>query len=78
MLLGLASCKRWDILQEKQLLLLGEALENDEVPSGQGQNHDTTLKRFGDTCWGSHYGTLLHIISLFPYIISMLEVSGKD
>ncbi|KAH9802996.1 DUF4371 domain-containing protein [Citrus sinensis] len=67
-----------NILQEKQLLLLGEALENDEVPSGQGQNHETTLKRFGDTCWGSHYGTLLHIISLFPYIISMLEVSGKD
>ncbi|KAH9688484.1 TTF-type domain-containing protein [Citrus sinensis] len=27
---------------------------------------------------GSHYGTLLHIISLFPHIISVLEIVAKD
>ncbi|ESR45578.1 hypothetical protein CICLE_v10003781mg, partial [Citrus x clementina] len=55
-----------------------EALENDDLPSGQGQNQEITLKRFGDTQWGSHYGTLLHIISLFPHIISVLEIVAKD
>ncbi|KDO47792.1 hypothetical protein CISIN_1g044782mg, partial [Citrus sinensis] len=64
--------------QEKQLLSVVEALENDDLPSGQGQNQEITLKRFGDTQWGSHYGTLLHIISLFPHIISVLEIVAKD
>ncbi|KAH9751300.1 TTF-type domain-containing protein [Citrus sinensis] len=50
-----ASCKRRDILREKQLLSVVEALENDDLPSGQGQNQEITLKRFGDTRWGSHY-----------------------
>ncbi|KDO42614.1 hypothetical protein CISIN_1g044298mg, partial [Citrus sinensis] len=66
------------ILREKQLLSVVEALENDDLPSGQGQNQETTLKCFGDTCWGSHYGTLLCIISLFPHIISVLEIIAKD
>ena len=70
--------KRRDILREKQLLSVVEALENDDLPSGQGQNQETTLKCFGDTCWGSHYGTLLCIISLFPHIISVLEIIAKD
>jgi len=70
--------KRRDILREKQLLSVVEALENDDLPSGQGQNQEITLKRFGDTRWGSHYGTLLRIISLFPHIISVLEIVAKD
>ena len=36
------------------------------------------MKRFGDACWSPHYGTLLHIISLFPHIISVLEIVAKD
>ncbi|XP_052299746.1 uncharacterized protein LOC102628599 [Citrus sinensis] len=73
-----ASCKRRDILREKQLLSVVEALENDDLPSGQGQNQEITLKHFGDTCWGSHYGTLLRIISLFPHIINVLEIVAKE
>ncbi|ESR50625.1 hypothetical protein CICLE_v10033313mg [Citrus x clementina] len=70
--------KRRDILREKQLLSVVEALENDDLPSEQDQNQETTLKCFGDTRWGSHYGTLLCIISLFPHIISVLEIMAKD
>ncbi|ESR36962.1 TTF-type domain-containing protein [Citrus sinensis] len=62
----------------KQLLSIVEALENDDISSGQGQNPETALKHFGDTCWGSHYGTLLHIICLFPHIISVLEIVAND
>ncbi|KAH9697276.1 TTF-type domain-containing protein [Citrus sinensis] len=58
----------------KQLLSIVEVLENDDLSSGQGQNPETALKHFGDTCWGSHYGTLLHIICLFPHIISVPEL----
>ncbi|KDO40645.1 hypothetical protein CISIN_1g043936mg, partial [Citrus sinensis] len=50
-----ASCKRRDILREKQLLSIVKALENDDLSSRQGQNQKTTLKRFVNTCWGSHY-----------------------
>ena len=64
--------------QEKQLLSVIELLENDDLPSGQDQNQENTLKRFGNTCWGSHYGTLLRIISLFLHIISVLEIVAKD
>ncbi|KAH9754492.1 TTF-type domain-containing protein [Citrus sinensis] len=62
-----ASCKRRDILQEKQLLSVWARPKSRDY-----------LKRFGDACWSPHYGTLLHIISLFPHIISVLEIVAKD
>ncbi|KAH9686893.1 TTF-type domain-containing protein [Citrus sinensis] len=55
-----------------------EALENDDLLSGQGQNQEITLKCFSDTRWGSHYSTLLRIIFLFPHMISLLEIVAKD
>ncbi|XP_058741882.1 uncharacterized protein LOC131614290 [Vicia villosa] len=51
------SCKRQEILRESQMLKVQEAL----------------LKRAGDTRWGSHYGTLLSLISLFTSVIDVLE-----
>ena len=50
-----ASCRHRDILRENQLLSIVEALENDNLSSRQGKNQKTTLKRFVNTCWGSHY-----------------------
>ncbi|XP_070682427.1 uncharacterized protein [Malus domestica] len=40
-----ASSKRRDILREKHAHVVLEALENNELSSGQGLNQDTTLKR---------------------------------
>ena len=45
-----ALCKRRDILKEKKLLSVVEPLENDDLPSGQGQNQEITLICFGDIC----------------------------
>ncbi|KAK1377581.1 Zinc finger MYM-type protein 1-like protein [Heracleum sosnowskyi] len=59
-----ASTKRSDILQEKQIARIAKALENEEIESGRGLNQSTNLKRHGDTRWGSHYGTLLSLITL--------------
>ncbi|XP_038698004.1 zinc finger MYM-type protein 1-like [Tripterygium wilfordii] len=49
------SCKRRDILRDKQEAKIIEALEGGEISSGRGLNQETTLRRHGDTRWGSHY-----------------------
>ena len=72
------SCKRHNVLREKQALAIVKAISNDEISSGQGQNQETNLKRFGDTRWGSHYGTLLSIITMFQSIIDVLEIIVED
>ncbi|XP_020992024.1 uncharacterized protein LOC107474014 [Arachis duranensis] len=56
-----ASCKRKDMLRESQMQKTIVALQNGDVSSGRGLNQETTLKRAGDTRWGSHYGTILRV-----------------
>ncbi|KAJ0981450.1 hypothetical protein J5N97_009705 [Dioscorea zingiberensis] len=73
-----ASPKRSDILQEKQIAHISQALQNGEVASGRGLNQSTTLKRHGDTRWGSHYGTLLSLLTLFSSTIEVLEIIVDD
>jgi hypothetical protein len=41
-------------------------------------NQEIGLKQVGDTCWGSHYGTLLNLIALFLSMIDVLEVIEED
>ncbi|XP_058783055.1 uncharacterized protein LOC131657706 [Vicia villosa] len=73
-----ASCKRRDILRESQILKVMEALESGEILTGRGLNQETTLTRAGDTRWGSHYGTLLRLVSLFPSVCDVLDIILKD
>lgn len=44
-----ASCKRWDILREKQVEKVIKGLKSGELSSGQGLNQETSLKRSSDT-----------------------------
>ena len=37
-------------------------------------NQETTLKRAGDTRWGSHFPTLCSLTDLFSSVIDVLEV----
>ncbi|XP_075492408.1 uncharacterized protein LOC142530458 [Primulina tabacum] len=68
-----ASCKRYDLLREKHSDFIVEALERDEISSGRGLNQETTLQRAGDTCWGSHYNSL--IIKKLPFnVLKMIPV----
>ena len=73
-----ASTKRRDILQEKHAQAVIKALDDGELSSGRGLNQEVTLKRSADTRWGSHYGTLLSIITMFPSIIYMLEIISNE
>ncbi|XP_057756353.1 uncharacterized protein LOC130975600 [Arachis stenosperma] len=73
-----ASCKRKDMLRESQMQKTIVALQNGDVSSGRGLNQETTLKRAGDTRWGSHYGTILSLISIFSSVVEVLEVIEED
>ncbi|GAV72462.1 LOW QUALITY PROTEIN: DUF4371 domain-containing protein, partial [Cephalotus follicularis] len=73
-----ASCKRRDILREKEAARLTKALGSGEVTSGQGLNQETSLKRAGETRWGSHYGALMNLILMFSSVIDVLEIVRMD
>ena len=73
-----ASAKRCDILREKQQAKIVEALKSGEISTGRGLNQETSLKRAGDTRWGSHYGTLLNMIIMFSSVVDVLDVIVDD
>ncbi|XP_057760207.1 uncharacterized protein LOC130980562 [Arachis stenosperma] len=73
-----ASCKRKDMLCESQMQKTIVALQNGDVSSGRGLNKKTTLKRASDTRWGSHYGTILSLISIFSSVVEVFEVIEED
>ncbi|XP_028091965.1 uncharacterized protein LOC114292255 [Camellia sinensis] len=73
-----ASCKRRDIVREKQAAKVAETLNTGELSSGQGLNQETNLKHAGDTRWGSYYGTLVSLTSMFSTVIDVLEMILED
>ncbi|XP_050233431.2 uncharacterized protein LOC126681917 [Mercurialis annua] len=72
------SCKRMDMLREKQLEKILQGIENDEIMTGRGLNQQRSLKRPSDTRWSSHYGTLMNLIHLFSSITDVLEYIGEN
>ncbi|CAN6571081.1 unnamed protein product [Malus baccata var. baccata] len=55
-----------------------ETLNSGEFTSGKGKNQETTLKRAGEKRWGSHFGTLVSIMTMFSSILDGLEVIAYD
>ena len=41
-------------------------------------NQETNLKRSGNTCWGSYYGTILNLILMFSIVIDVLKIIEED
>uniref|UniRef100_A0A2N9GDV8 DUF4371 domain-containing protein n=1 Tax=Fagus sylvatica TaxID=28930 RepID=A0A2N9GDV8_FAGSY len=72
------SCKRLDLLKEKQATRVVESVHNGELPSGQGLNQETSLKRSCDTRWSSHYNTMISLIDMFPSIVDVLDAVAED
>ena len=58
--------------------IISQAVKNGEIASGRRQKQQTSLKRHGDACWGSHYGTLISLIIMFLSIIEVLEIIVDD
>ena len=72
------SCKRQDTLRDAQFTKIKEDLENSVCRSGQDLNQKINLKRLGDTCWGSYYGTILNLILMFSSVVDILEIIEED
>ena len=66
------SCKRRDAFRDAQFAKIKKDLENSVRRSRQGLNQETNLKRPGDTCWGSYYGTILNLILMFSAVVDIL------
>ncbi|XP_022856648.1 uncharacterized protein LOC111377755, partial [Olea europaea var. sylvestris] len=72
------SAQQSDLIREKQRLKILEALSVGEISSGRGLNQETTLKRSGDTCWGSYYSCLINMILMFSAIVDVVEAIATD
>ncbi|XP_022855980.1 uncharacterized protein LOC111377152 [Olea europaea var. sylvestris] len=72
------SAKQIDLIREKQRLKIHEALSVGEISSGRGLNQETTLKHFGDICWGSYYSCLINMILMFSATVDVVEAIATD
>ncbi|CAM8982926.1 unnamed protein product [Rhodiola kirilowii] len=57
---------------------LVEMLANGEISTGKGLNQETSLARPGATRWGSHFTTIIRLLSLWPSTIKVLGNIFKD
>jgi hypothetical protein len=72
------SCKKIRMLRIAQAEYMIEALKLGEVETGQGLNQEMGLARPGDTRWGSHYRTVMHVMALYPSIRKVLYRIGNE
>ncbi|XP_050207304.1 uncharacterized protein LOC126656743 [Mercurialis annua] len=68
-----ASCKRKDALRQSQHDRIVARIESGEISSGRGLHQETSLARPGDTRWGSHYYTVLRILSMWPSVMEVIR-----
>ncbi|KAL3577868.1 hypothetical protein D5086_019372 [Populus alba] len=73
-----ASCKMMEVIREKQYARIIEGLENREISSGRGLNQETSLRRYGNTRWGSHYITIIRLLAMFSSVLDVLEIIRED
>jgi hypothetical protein len=72
------SCKKTQMLRVAQAQRIVEELELGDIESGKGQNQEMGVSRPGDTRWGSHYKTVMCVLSLYPSIRKVITRVGKD
>ncbi|XP_047953108.1 zinc finger MYM-type protein 1-like [Salvia hispanica] len=73
-----SSCKRADKLRQNEHDRMVEMIEKGEINSGKGLNQETSLHRPGDTRWGSHYTTVIRLVSMWPSVVKVLESIFSD
>ncbi|KAK9053851.1 hypothetical protein SSX86_024926 [Deinandra increscens subsp. villosa] len=68
-----ASSKRHDELQKAKQDEIKELLELGEIKSGKGKNQVGTLKRPGDTRWGSHFDSICSLLKMYNVTLTILK-----
>lgn len=59
-----SSSKRHDELHDAQMDELARSLAVDDLEIGQGANQICSLKRPGETRWGSHFGSVASLMDV--------------
>ncbi|XP_030941602.1 zinc finger MYM-type protein 1-like [Quercus lobata] len=73
-----SSCKRNDELRATQVAEIARMLAIDELETGTRANQVGTLKRDGDSCWGSHFNSICSLMSMFGPTCLVLENTKED
>ncbi|KAK9714341.1 hypothetical protein RND81_06G087200 [Saponaria officinalis] len=73
-----SSAKRHDQLQAAHLAEIERLLELEELETGKGKNQIGTVKRAGDTRWGSHFGSLNSLLNMYNASCSVLQTVIKE
>ncbi|XP_056692037.1 uncharacterized protein [Spinacia oleracea] len=69
-----SSAKRHDQLQAAHVVELERLMELDELVTGRGLNQVGTVKRAGDTRWGSHLNSLRSLVTIYRATRSVLQI----
>ena len=73
-----SSSKRHDELHDAQMVELARLLAVDELETGQGENQIRSLRRPGDTRWGSDLGSISSLMNMFKAVSSVLQNLASD
>ncbi|KAK9671916.1 hypothetical protein RND81_12G063600 [Saponaria officinalis] len=73
-----SSAKRHDQLQTAHLAVIERLLELEELETRKGKNQIGTVKRAGDTRWGSHFGSLNSLLNMYNASCSVLQTVIKE
>ncbi|XP_058755986.1 uncharacterized protein LOC131629208 [Vicia villosa] len=73
-----SSTKRHDKLQASQLEEIEHLLEIGEIVTGRGENQIGTLRRAGDTRWGSHYSSISSLINMYEATCTVSKKFAKE
>ncbi|XP_074290787.1 uncharacterized protein LOC141617487 [Silene latifolia] len=74
----ISSAKRHDQLQAAHLAEIERLIELEELETGKGLNQIGTIKRTGDTRWGSHLGSLNSLLNMYTASCSLLHSVIKE
>ncbi|XP_058757218.1 uncharacterized protein LOC131630469 [Vicia villosa] len=73
-----SSTKRHDELQASQLEEIEHLLEIGEIVTGKGENQIGTLRRVGNTRWGSHYSSISSLINMYEATCTVSKKFAKE
>lgn len=76
--LASSSCKHNDELLQLHLEQVLQEVESGERVTGRGLNQETSLRRAAETRWGTHYESLLRIISMYKAVCKVLKIIEED
>lgn len=73
-----ASCKRKDMIRQKQAEKVAEGIKSGLIKTEKRLNQELSLQMARDTRWGSHHKSLLNLVALFTSVRKVLEVVSRD